>query len=111
MQSGREDTLEERYAIKFCFKLGKTAMETYGMLQTAYGPSCMNRSSVFQWHKRFKEGRESVRDDERCGRSREVRTSEMIGQINDFMNRDRRVSIETLSAQFNVSVGAVHNHS
>ena len=108
MQSGREDTLEERYAIKFCFKLGKTATETYGMLQTAYGPSCMNRSSVFQWHKRFKESRESLRDDERCGRSREVRTSEMIGQINDFMNRDRRVSIETLSAQFNVSVGAVH---
>ena len=95
MQSGREDTLEERYAIKFCFKLGKTATEKYGMLQTAYGPSCMNRSSVFQWHKRFKEGRESVRDDERCGRSREVRTSEMIGQINDFMNRDRRVSIDT----------------
>ena len=59
MQSGREDTLEERYAIKFCFKLGKTATETYGMLQTAYGPSCMNRSSVFQWQKRFKEGRES----------------------------------------------------
>ena len=54
MQSGREDTLEERYAIKFCFKLGKTATETYGMLQTAYGPSCMDRSSVFQWHKRFK---------------------------------------------------------
>ena len=25
MQSGREDTLEERYAIKFCFKLGKRA--------------------------------------------------------------------------------------
>ena len=50
----------------------------------------------------------SVRDDERCGRSREVRTSEIIGQINDFMNRDRRVSMETLSAQFNVSVGAVH---
>ena len=27
MQSGREDTLEERYAIKFCFKLGKNAIE------------------------------------------------------------------------------------
>ena len=26
MQSGREDTLEERYAIKFCFKLGKNAV-------------------------------------------------------------------------------------
>ena len=34
IQSGHEGTLEERYAIKFCFKLGKNATETYGMLQT-----------------------------------------------------------------------------
>ena len=72
MQSGREDTLEERYAIKFCFKLGKNATETYGTLQTAFGASCMNRASVFKWHKRFKEGRDDERDDERCGRSKEV---------------------------------------
>ena len=32
MQSGREDTLEQRYVIKLCFKLGKSATETYGML-------------------------------------------------------------------------------
>ena len=68
----------------------------------------MNRASVFVWHKRFKEGRESVRDDEKCGRSKEVRTPELIGQINNFMDKDRRVSIETISAQFDVSVGTVH---
>ena len=33
----------------------------YGMRQTAFGASCMNRASVFERHKRFKEGRESVR--------------------------------------------------
>ena len=80
MQSGREDTLEERYAIKFCFKHGKNATETYGILQTAFRPSCMNRASVFEWHKRFKESRESVRDDERYGRSKEVNTPKLIGQ-------------------------------
>ena len=80
MQFGREDTLEERYAIKFCFKLGKVATETYGMLQTAFRPSCMNRASVFEWHKRFKEGRESVRDDDKCGRSKQVNTPELIGK-------------------------------
>ena len=32
MQSGREDTLEEQYAVKFCFKHKKNAAETYGML-------------------------------------------------------------------------------
>ena len=108
MQSGREDTLEEQYAIEFCFKLRKNATETYKMLQTAFGASCMNRASVFEWHKRFKESRESVRDDERCGRSKEVRTPELIGQIKNFIDKDRRASIETISAQFDVSVGTVH---
>ncbi len=34
--------------------------------------------SVFEWQKRFKEGRESVRDDERCRKSKEVNTAEFI---------------------------------
>ena len=80
MQSGHEDTLEERYAIKFCFKLGKKATGTYGMLQAAFRPSWMNRASVFEWQKRFKGGRESVRNDEKRGRSKEVNTPELIGQ-------------------------------
>ena len=76
----QSDTLEERYAIKLCFKLGKNATESYGMLQTAFRASCMNRASVFEWHKRFKEGTEYVRDDERRGRSKEVNTPDLIGQ-------------------------------
>ena len=50
------------------------------MLQAAFGASCMNRTSVFEWHKKFKEGRESVRDYVRCRRSKEVNTPELIGQ-------------------------------
>ena len=80
MQSGSEHTLEERYEIKLCFKLGKNDTETYEMLQTALRPSFMNRAPVFEWHKRFMEGRESVRDDERCARSKEVNITELIGQ-------------------------------
>ena len=76
----QSDTLEEQYAIKLCFKVGKNATETYGMLQIAFGASCINQASVFEWHKSFKEDRESVRDDERCGRSKEIRTPELIGQ-------------------------------
>ena len=57
------------------------------MLQTAFRPSCINRASVFEWHKRFKEARESVRDDERCGRNKEVNTPQLIGQR--FRVRDR----------------------
>ena len=77
MQSGHEDTLKERYAIKFCLKLRKHATETYAMVR----PSCTNRASVIEWHKTFKEGRESVRNDEKCERSKEVNTPELIGQM------------------------------
>ena len=41
------------------------------------------------------------------GRSKEIRTPELIGQIKNFMDKDRRVSIETISAQFDVSVETV----
>ena len=51
------------------------------MLQDAFRPSCWNRASVFEWHKRFKEAREIVRDDKRCGRSKEVNTPELIDQM------------------------------
>ena len=81
MQSGREDNLEERYAINSGLNLEKNATETYGMLQTAFGASCLNLVSVFEWHKRFKKGWESVRDDERCGRSKQVNRPEFIGQM------------------------------
>ena len=108
MQSGCEDTLEERYAKNSVLNLEKNATETYGMLQTAFGASCMNQASVFEWHKRFKEGRESLRDDERCGRSKEVNTPELIGKIKNFMDKDHHVSVKTISAQFDVSVGTVH---
>ena len=101
-------SLEEWYAIRFYFKLGKDATETYGMLQTSFWPSCMNRASVSEWHKRFKEGRESVRDDERWGRNKEVKRPELTGQIKNYMDKDHRVSIETISAQFDVTVGTVH---
>ena len=40
----------------------------------------MNRASVFEWHKRFKEARGSVRNDKKCGRCKEVNTPELIGQ-------------------------------
>ena len=50
------------------------------MLQTAFGQSCMNRASVFEWHEKFKEDKESVGVDERNERSKEANTPQLIGQ-------------------------------
>jgi hypothetical protein len=61
--------LEQPINIKFCAKLGKGASETLQMLTEAYDVHAMGTSSVFEWHKSFKEGREDVKDDERTGQN------------------------------------------
>jgi len=58
---------EQRICIKFCFKIGKPATETYQLLQQAYGEDVMGRAQMFDWFRRFKEGRTSVESDPRSG--------------------------------------------
>jgi len=61
---------EQRVNIKFLVKLKKSATETFHLLTEAYGEDCMSRTRVLEWHKRFSEGRESVKDDDRLDRPR-----------------------------------------
>ena len=78
-QSGCEDTLEERYAIKLCFKLGKMPQKRSECFRLILEHLAWIKHQFFVWYKRFKEGRESVREDERCGRIKEVNRPELIG--------------------------------
>ena len=100
--------MDGRYAIKFCVKLGKNAAETFEMIKTAYGETFMSRATVFRWHKKFQEGREEVRDEERSGRERDVRTPDLVDKIRKFWDEDRRVSLLTVAAQFGVGEATVH---
>jgi len=55
------ESTEQRICIKFCFKIGKTAMEIYQLLQQAYGEDAMGRTQVFNWFRaspRPKKGRQ-----------------------------------------------------
>jgi hypothetical protein len=61
------NTGKYRVAIKFCFKAGLSATETTVLVEKAYGNEALNRSKVFGWYSRFREGRELVDDDERGG--------------------------------------------
>jgi transposase len=78
--------LEQRINIKFCAKLGKSASENLQMLRKAYGADAMKKSIVFEWHKRFKEGREDVKDDERTGRPKTHRKDKNCSLLS-FLNK------------------------
>ena len=49
-----------------------------------------------------------MRDDETCRRSKEINTPELFGQIKNFIDKKRHVSIETIRAQFDISLGTIH---
>ena len=50
-----DKNLEQRINIKFCMKIGKSVIETLALLTAACDEYSMNKSSVFEWHRRFKE--------------------------------------------------------
>ena len=51
-----QENIKQRYTIKFCVKLNKSATETFASLTEAYGDATLSRTMVFKWHKAFKEG-------------------------------------------------------
>ena len=63
-----QENIQQRYAIKFCVKLNKSATETFVSLTKTYGDATLSRTIVFKWHKAFKEGLENVEDNPHSGR-------------------------------------------
>ena len=69
----QSDTLEERYAIKFCFKVGKKCHRNVWNASNCFW-CILYESSISFWVALEIQGRQrSVRDDERFGRSKEVK--------------------------------------
>ena len=97
-----------RTIIQFCFSLGKTPSETRSMIENAAQKPTVCRSLVYKWHRRFSEGRESVKDDQRSGRPVEVMEQDTIEQVKEKINGDRRSSFRHVSASLNLSYGTVN---
>ena len=85
-------TEEQRVAIKFCRKVDFSASKTVGLIQKAYGDAAFSRTTILAWHKWFREGRGSVKDDERSGQSTKSRNDYNIAVIDKMVKEDRKVT-------------------
>jgi len=73
--------------------------ETFKLLTESYGEDCMSRARVFEWHKRFLEGRESVKDDDCPGCPR---TAYNIEKVRDVIQKDRRLCVRAVAEEVNL---------
>ncbi|KAL4126973.1 hypothetical protein QTP88_011171 [Uroleucon formosanum] len=93
--------IEQRYAIKFCVKLGDSVAETYDKLVKVFGDEALSRAQAFRWHNNFKNGRESVGDEPRSGRPVEARTDN-VQRVRTLVRQDRRLTVRMLADELNL---------
>ena len=84
-------------------KIGKSARETLALLTVAYGECAMKKSSVFGWHRRFKEGRENVQDDPRSGQPKMQRTDANVDRVRKLVRSDRRLRVRVIAEELNMN--------
>ena len=76
-------SFEQRINLTFLVRLGKTPTETFKLLQEVYGDSTMSTTRILEWHKKFKEGREDVKDDLWSGRPTTSRTNKNVKRVRE----------------------------
>ena len=67
-------------------------------MQKTYG----NRSNVFRWYSRFRDGRELVEDDERGDRPKSTRIEVNIAAVADLFKNDRRIASRMIAESLNI---------
>ena len=75
------------------------------MLRTAFGEQCLSRAHIFEWHKRFKEGRDFVDDNPQSGRPTTSKTDDSVARVQEMIRANRRLTIRELSVEVGVSYG------
>ena len=100
-------SMEQRLAIKFCFKARKSAMETVQMVNAAYGDQALSRLNVFRWYERFRDGRENIEDDPRSGRPTEGRNEDNVEKICQLLLQNRNLSLRMVAEEVNTGKDTV----
>jgi len=105
---------EQRIVIKFLVKEGTPVVEIVKRLKAVFVEDTLSMSTMYEWAKRFKEGRTSLDDNKRAGAPRAAVTWDNITAVDLAIKENRRISVRELSSNIGVSAGSkdiiIHEH-
>jgi hypothetical protein len=90
--------------VKFFFKLGKTATETWKMLQQAFRDEFTSRTQCFEWYSHFKTRRTSIDEDPRSGRPSMSTDDVHIKAVRDLIIQNRRFTVREIAEDAGTTV-------
>ena len=100
-------SLRQRAVIEFLVKEEIPAAEIHQRLQRANGSVCMGASSVRRWVKHFKDGNTSIQDEPRSGRPRTASTERNKERMDEIIQDDRHVTVDTIGRTLGIGHNAV----
>ena len=100
--------MDQRIRIKFCEKNEIKCSKVCEILTEAPGESAMSKTRVYEWYKRFQDGREDVEDDERPGRPGTSTTDENVEKVKEMVMNDRRITIREVADDVSISISSCY---
>ena len=79
------------------------------MLKLVYGNTAVAKKSVYMWFERFRNGYESVEDEEKSGSPSISETKEKFERVIEMIRSNRRLTITEISEDLNICYGFVQN--
>ena len=73
-----------------------------------YEEECFSKKNVYKWTKFYKEGQNTIEDEDRQGRPTMASTPEMEDSVNVLILAVRKVTIEYISEQVGIFVSTAH---
>lgn len=99
--------VDQRAVIQFLTAEGCQPVEIHNRMKAVYGDKCVSKTTVVDWAKMFREGRELMTDLPRPGQAHIVATKKAIDEMDAAIRVNRRRSLRSLAQEFDVSLGTV----
>jgi histone-lysine N-methyltransferase SETMAR len=80
---------KQRAVIEFLKKEGCRMSDIHRRLQDVYGDDTIDRSNVYRWMKKFKEGETSIADKPRSGRPSTATTDMDRQRVDELISAER----------------------
>lgn len=97
----------QRAVIQFLSFEGCRPVDIHRRMQAAYGNKCVSKTTVTDWARMFRKGRQFTTDLRRPGQAHIVATEKTIAKIDAAIQVNRCRSIRSLAKEFDVSIGTI----
>ncbi|GFS48354.1 hypothetical protein TNIN_201041 [Trichonephila inaurata madagascariensis] len=94
---------EQSGVVRFLTAEGVSQQEVSRRKTSVYCEQCVSLATVKRWSKRFRDGRESCKNDLRPCQSHLVITPDTIAQIYELIRQELQISIDELAERVNIS--------